>query len=221
MAQNNKINNASGSLTLDPGASGDSYIQYSINGTGLYRVGVDDDDGDAFKISVGSALGTADAFVMTAAGERTLPLQPAFNAYLSATVDNVTGDNTSYTCTYDVTVFDIQGDFSSTTTFTAPVSGIYNLAQLNMFLCNTTSSAQRYTLSTSNRLYLGTWNPGRSLVANFFGTNNWVSFNFGTLADMDAADTAITLLQAPGSSKTDDWVGTVSGVFSRFMGHLV
>ncbi|MDC7243658.1 MAG: hypothetical protein PQJ44_06955 [Sphaerochaetaceae bacterium] len=84
------------SATIDPGASGDSFVQFDINTTGEFRVGVDD-DGDAFKISQGSALGTNDTFIMSAAGERTMALQPAFLAYLGTTDSNVTGDATVFT----------------------------------------------------------------------------------------------------------------------------
>lgn len=55
-------------ITIDPGASGDSFVQYNINSTGEYRLGVDDDDGDAFKLSQGSALGTNDLIVVQPEG---------------------------------------------------------------------------------------------------------------------------------------------------------
>ena len=71
-----------GAVIVDPGASGDSFIQFNINTTAEFRIGVDDDDGDSFKISQGSALGTNDTFVVTSSGEITIPLQPSFQAYL-------------------------------------------------------------------------------------------------------------------------------------------
>ena len=80
MATKNSIDNAVQDLTIDPGATGDSFIQFDINATGEFRIGVDDASGDAFVIAQGSALGTNDTFVMTAAGERTMPLQSAFLA---------------------------------------------------------------------------------------------------------------------------------------------
>lgn len=45
-------------------ASGDPYLQFDINGTDKFRVGVDDTDSDKFKVSAGSALGTNDALVI-------------------------------------------------------------------------------------------------------------------------------------------------------------
>ena len=105
MAKINAINNKSGELTIDPGASGDSFVQFDINGTSEFRIGVDDTD-DSFRISQGSALGTNDTFVMTAAGEITMPLQSAFSAYNSSDDLNATGDGTSFTCEFDTEIFD-------------------------------------------------------------------------------------------------------------------
>jgi len=66
--------------------------------------------------------------VMTvgAAGEITLPLQPAFRATLSADASNITGNNAAYTVAFNTEAFDQNADYDNTTyTFTAPVAGIY------------------------------------------------------------------------------------------------
>ena len=63
MAKINSINNKSSELTIDPGSSGDSFIQLDINSTSKFIIGVDDDDSDKFKISAGGALGTGDSLV--------------------------------------------------------------------------------------------------------------------------------------------------------------
>ena len=127
MATINALNNASGELTIDPGASGDSFIQFDINTTGEFRIGVDDTD-DSFRISQGSALGTNDMFVVTAAGEITTPSQPAFNAYMGSTASNVTGDGTLYAIAFDTELYDVGSDYNTGTyTFTAPVTGRYRM----------------------------------------------------------------------------------------------
>ena len=133
MAKQNSINNTSQDLTIDPGASGDSYIQFDINTTGEFRIGVDDTDSDKFKISQGSALGATDTFVMTAAGENTMPLQPAFLAHPSGILNNVTGDGTTYTVVFATEDFDQGGDFDGTSTFTAPITGKYKFFTLLSF----------------------------------------------------------------------------------------
>lgn len=65
-----------------------------------------------------------------AVSQVTMPSQPTFLAFLSSTVNNVTGDNTPYTLAADSEVFDQGSDYNNTTyTFTAPVNGNYLLSQ--------------------------------------------------------------------------------------------
>jgi hypothetical protein len=121
----NNINNETENLTIDPGASGDSYIQLDINGAGIFRFGVDDDDGDKLKIARWSNLATNNFFVMTSSGERTLPRHPAFSAK-AVDQNGVTGDGTFYTITFTHAEYFDQGyDFNGTSTFTAPHYGLY------------------------------------------------------------------------------------------------
>lgn len=199
MAKINAINNKSQDLTLDPGSSGDSFIQFNINGTGEFRIGVDDDDSDKFKISQGSALGTNDTFVMTSTGERTMPLQSAFLAYNSSQDSNVTGDGTAYTVEFNTEIYDQNGDYdSSTDTFTAPVTGRYHLTVLVGFTGLTVGSHNAGTLDivTSNRTYQGhNEDPG---------TGTFNQFGFSVLADMDATDTATCVLTISGHTLTVD-----------------
>lgn len=66
---------------------------------------------------------------ITAAGEMTNTLQPAFSAFLSAPVANVTGDGTVYTIIYDSENVDQGSDYDNTTgLFTAPVTGVYQFS---------------------------------------------------------------------------------------------
>ena len=194
MATINSINNISNPLsstavTIDPGAAGDSYIQLSINGTGEFRIGVDDTD-DSFRISQGSALGTNDTFVMSAAGERTMPLQPAFLAYLPSDDANVTGTGTIFypgTTTALTEVFDQNGDFNTNGTFTAPVTGRYYITSITRV--EDISAAMTYgnqRFATSNRTYYGDM-INAAACRNVY---NQVGLSVTAIADMDAADTA-------------------------------
>lgn len=127
MAKINAIGNKTSNLTIDPGASGDSFVQYSVNGVDKYRAGFDD-SATEFKLSKGSALGTNDHLVVTQDGEQTLPLQPAFLAYLSTTMVNATGTDATglVTIPFDTEVFDIGSNYNTSTgVFTAPVAGKY------------------------------------------------------------------------------------------------
>ena len=81
-----------------------------------------------------------------------MPLSPAFAAQRTAQVTNVTGDGTAYTIVYDVEIFDRGGDFDGTSTFTAPVTGLYEFVA-NVYFQSLTSSFTTVALDivTSNR----------------------------------------------------------------------
>lgn len=113
-------------ITVGGASSGDPYQQWSVNGVTDWTKGIDNSSSDSLVISNTGTLGTGNTWVMTTAGERTLPLQPAFSAYVTATAANVTGDGTIYKIITYTELFDINSDFDAATgTFTAPVSGIY------------------------------------------------------------------------------------------------
>lgn len=225
MAKINAINNFTTLLTIDPGSSGDSYTQFSINTTDLYKMGVDDDDNDSFKISIGDALGTADAMVIDSDGIRTLPLQPTFYAYLGSTPTSVTGDGTAYIVACNLEVADYSGDYdTSTFTFTAPVTGKYMFGGNTAYQCQPTTGGLTYQvyINTSNRIHYGVNNPSRNTVTNFFSTNAWLVYAMRAFADMDAADVATLVLMGSGGSKTDAVGGNATAnPITYFYGNLV
>lgn len=217
MAQQNSIANKSSELTIDPGASGDSFVQFDINTTGEFRIGVDDTD-DSFRISQGSALGTNDTFVMTAAGERTMPLQPAFSAYNSANDNNVTGDGTVFTLEFDTEIFDQNGDYDNTTdTFTSPVTGRYHLwvsVQARELAAGHTDGNMQ--IVTSNRTYQCnqlTWGGIRN-------SSNQLTLMFSVFADMDASDTVTCTFTVSNGALAVD-VGSGGTIITGFQGFLV
>jgi len=217
MATRNAINNKSQDLTIDPGASGDSFIQYSINGTGEFRIGVDDTD-DSFRISQGSALGTNDTFIMSAAGERTMPLNSCFSAQQNSVVLNVTGDGTTYTGTFTTERFDQNADFDGTSTFTAPVTGRYYL----IYICRMPDVAAVHTsgylnIVTSNRTYSNCIGDYGNMYSTGAPTADTLAVNFQVLADMDAADTATCTVTVSNGTKVVDLSGSTTNVF---MGYL-
>lgn len=217
MSKINSIDNKSSALTIDPGASGDSFVQFDINTTGKFRIGVDDTDSDAFVISQGSALGTDNTFRMSAAGECTMPLQSAFSGYLSSTASNVTGDGTQYTVAFDTEVFDQNNDFNTGTyTFEAPVTGRYNFnftVKYNDIGVGHTGAW--FWLVTSNRTHpVGRFNPTSCDVSGD------VSYSNVTVADMDASDTAYLVATVNSSTLTVDVEGG-GNMETRFGGFLI
>lgn len=123
---------------------------------------------------------------MTTAGERTMPLQPAFLATLNTNDDNVTGNGTEYILGSGnalTEIFDQGGDFVTTGTFTAPVTGRYSFGMYIGYINATGITDAAGGIVTSNRSY------------GYFGGVTLNSSNGGcrvqtTLADMDAGDTA-------------------------------
>tara|TARA_R100001460_G_scaffold105626_1_gene152437 strand:- start:27 stop:962 length:936 start_codon:yes stop_codon:yes gene_type:complete len=200
------------------GSDGNVFIGTSsdiapANGTNLYvedgtisRFGLSKTGSNARKFSIGNA-GTylniydetldAEVFKIDANGQIIMPKQPAFMVYLSTDQNNF-AVNSNVTVAFDTERFDQNGDFSSNT-FTAPVTGKY---QLNlMFRLNSADTGTSYyqvKIKTSNDNY-------SSLIApNFTSDPNYLPINASVLADMDANDTAsIEVYQSGGSQQTD------------------
>ena len=220
MAQNNALNKKSQELTVDPGASGDSFVQFDINATGEFRIGVDDDAADTFKISQGSALGTNDTFVMTSAGERRMPLQPSFLAYLGTTDSDVTGDSTTYTLGSGnalTEIFDQNGDFVTTGTFTAPVDGIYHFfASISYSGLLSTHTSAEFTIRARGGSFYGQGYNQFAIMNN----SDTVFSSFDLIVDLDLGDTAALQIRVIGGTKVVDIIGSSTRVQSAFSGFL-
>lgn len=141
--------------------------------------------------------------------------QVAFLAMRSATVLNVTGNNTLYTPVYDTEVYDIQSNYDNTTgTFTAPVTGKYVLfGQCYITGCTVCTGGQIRAV-TSNRTYLSS-SPRAAGAAD-------CSFFICLSADMDAADTAtLAVLTGGEAGATDDLYADDTTGGSYFGGYLL
>jgi hypothetical protein len=139
-----------------------------------------------------------------------MPSQPAFLARPVGIQTNIPNLTTT-TVLFGAEVFDQNSDFSSNT-FTAPVTGKYQLNfGLRLEQVNSASSYYHIHLRTSNRLYAIIFDP-RAFDQN----PDYYDAGLGVLADMDAGDTAyITVFQAFGSVQMD-----IEGD-SFFSGYLV
>lgn len=193
-------NAGTGTITIDPNSSetidgattiavgpGESFAVV-CNGSAFYTIGRDP------GISTG-------AMAISAAGEVTRPLNPAFHAELSAAQNNVTGDGTGYKIPFNTENYDVNADYDNATnyTFTAPVTGKYTFStyvQVNNYGAGHTSII--VTLVTSNRSYVLT----RQACADNASGFSDLGVSGSVTVDMDAADTAYVQVAIYGSTKT-------------------
>lgn len=178
------------SISSRPEGTGDPSLTVTVAATRSYCFGVDNSDSDSLKINTLTAGGVrpstgTNQWKMTTAGECTMPLQPAFLAYLGTSDTNATGNGATYTLGGGnalTEVFDQGSDFVTTGTFTAPVTGRYCLSTRITSEGHSVSTTYDIRIVTSNRTYLFT----RILLANAYNQTMAVS----DICDMDAADTA-------------------------------
>ena len=153
-----------------------------------------------------------DRLVIDGTGAAINASQPAFLARPGAAQNNIAID-TVVTIVLGTEVFDQGGDFASNT-FTAPVTGRYQL-NANVRVADLDSAADYYLLKiiTHNRTYANV------LMDPDFGQDAvYWNFQNSVLADMDASDTAyITLQQAGGTQQTDINVGDGETTFSGYL----
>ena len=152
----------------------------------------------------------------------TKPLQPAFLAYLSADVANVTGDGTAYqlgTAPDALTeLFDRGNDFNTNGTFTAPVTGLYQF-NLGIKAEGVGAETQGFIqVITTARAYR---NPQVSPLACKTAGNE-LGLALSVLADMTAGDTATASITFVGGALTTGVGGAAATtLITYFSGYLV
>jgi len=144
--------------------------------------------------------------------EVNMPLQPCFHAYLSAGVNDITGDGTNYTVVWDAERFDQGGDFASNT-FTAPISGRYLLSF--HFSTSTGIDTSVDTVAT----YIVTSDVTFTTLMSDTNDMGYVRHSsIAVVCNMDAADTATTAVQIVGGAATVDLEATG---YTHFSGCLI
>lgn len=198
-------------VSIDNTASdGDPFLSWKLSGTKQFSLGVNDGASDVLQLGT-TAIDTGTMWQATSAGEITQPLQPSFLVTNSTGASNVTGDGTEYTVTWPTEVFDQGGDFASNT-FTAPVTGRYELSvATNWEGILSTHTFKTLKIATSNRNYQ--FEQSESLARTF------ASYSLSIIADMDVNDTATITFTAGGSTKVLDLAA--SAVDNIFSGSLI
>ena len=141
--------------------------------------------------------GGTQGFTLLEDGSVTNPLQPAFLVFPSGDQDNIASGDT---VAFATERFDQGGDFASNT-FTAPVTGRYQMSYC-LRIDNVESDAiyTRTRLITSNR----TIQPTIIDLRNLSGDPAYWHFQVSILTDMDANDTAyVQFNQSQGTTQAD------------------
>jgi len=144
--------------------------------------------------------GSTERMRIDSAGHVTMPYQSAFSAKVTTQQSNI-ATSTQVTVPFATELYDQNSDYNNSTyTFTAPVTGKYQLNVL-LLLANVDSASSYYqtALVTSNRTYYQTIDP-----RGFSQDVVYLNLDVSVLADMDAGDTAIVrIYQATGTAQTD------------------
>ena len=206
---NTASSNALEQITVAGTSAGDAFTTYTVAGTTNWSVGTDNSvTGDPFVIAASTALGTTNIMSAATTGEINYPLQPSFMAFLSGSINNVTGDGTAYAIICDTEAFDQGGDYdNSTGVFTAPVTGRYSCNCGFRFSGLTTAmTIQDNRVVTSNRSF--STNP--AAPSKVFDANTNCSNPYCALMDMDAADTAFMQSTITNGTKVADIGGNAT-----------
>ena len=201
------------SLIVGGTSAGDPFISLAHAGAVFNIIGVDNSDSDKLIIGSGGTRpsNTTKQWVMTTAGERTMPLQPAFLATHSAAQNDVTGTGSYATVDFTTEIFDQNADYDGSNLFTAPVTGRYLFTSALYINGAATATSFQIRLVTSNQTYTG-------LLGYVFTTEGTMSVT--TIADMDAADTAYVQGVARGmAGDTADFPSNVETTY--FTGALI
>ena len=151
----------------------------------------------------GSASNVSSVLVLDNAGHVTKPLQPAVLVTKSSEQSN-TAVNTTVTVIFDSEVFDVNADFdTSNYTFTAPVTGKYQV-NLRMRWENVPTNftyIQTYLATSNGTRHMFLFGSGADL---FNSTVNYYAENGAQLIDMDANDTLLVKFYQSGGDATMD-----------------
>ena len=182
-------------------------IHFDVTSSGVPKI-LMDNAGVEFKSGTLDAEGNVNLKI-DSTGAVTKPLQPAFMVTKSANQENF-AVGSLVAITFDTEVFDQNADFASNT-FTAPVTGRYQLSYSIRLLQLDSASGYYYSqITTSNRNYINIFDPDFGQDAG-----HW-TLTFSILADMDASDTAyVGIIMQNGAVQTDVNVNTF------FSGYLV
>lgn len=223
----NAASGAALTISTQGSSAGDPYTNYLVTGGSQFSQGIDNSDADSLKITDGATPSAGNTtWKMTTAGERTMPLQPAFLAYRNANLANQTGNSALVTIPFDTEVYDQNADYNNGTyTFTSSVTGKYQFnVCVGVYALSNVMTEIQITLVTSNRSYRGDFSNPYAQSDLKTGSNIYVK-SFSVLADMDALDTAYVTIKVIGGVGDSAGILGVDGadasLLTFFSGYLV
>jgi len=168
-------------------------------------------DGNGAAIAISGTAG--------AGGWLTNTRQPCFLVHKTGSAQSDIAVGSPVTVTFATEIFDVGSNFA-TNTFTAPVTGKYQL-NATVSLNSIDSAATYYELGiqTSNRIYVTRLDP-RQFAADIAGP---YCMSISIIADMDAGDTAyVEVTQSTGTQQTDiNFSGADTTMITFFSGALL
>ena len=195
----------------DDGSNDDAILQWTNGSSNTVKGEIRYDESESmFEIGAGDNQGH---IKIDANGHITKPLQSAFLVTKNAAQTGITV-NQNVLITFDTERFDQNGDFSSNT-FTAPVTGRYQLNAL-IYTSDAPTDLHYFTIRiiTSNRDYYAIFDPGQ---AGLSGANAYHTLGISVLADMDASDTAYVNCYTPSGTSQTNIDGSHATSFSGFL----
>ena len=207
--------NAVAQITTGGAAGGDAQLNFTVTGATSHYIGIDNSASDSLIIGLGTAVGTTAAQVIDVAGQITNPLQPSFLAYLASSATNKTGNGTAYTLGTDALteVYDRNADFNTNGTFTAPVTGIYDLRAQVTITGATIATTFVISIVTTARTYTKTFIKAAGSQDE--------SVDISCLADMSATNTATVTITVSGEAADTDDIKGGAALETFFCGKLV
>ena len=212
------INGSTGTREFNVSGDNTRLLLYSTNnstGAGQLQFGDADNEQigrimyehDGNKMTFHTAA--TEAMRIDGSGHITKPLQSAFNARHSSAQSNLDiNAGAAITIVMANEIFDQNADYNtSTSTFTAPVTGRYQL-NFHTYMADVDDDFAylQLDLVTSNRQY--------NIILENSGEDGYDHFSIAVLADMDASDTALVKIQGSGGA---DQLDLSQSSFSGFL----
>lgn len=196
------LGNFSSTLSCADGSVGTPGINFGLDtNTGIYRISAD---------NLGIACNGTKIIDVLSAGV-TMPINPSFNAYVGSTVNDQTGDSTTYQLICGTEQHDVGSNYNAATgVFTAPVAGRYFLhGQVTVGgLLNThVTGNAAFVLNSSSAIARTLTNPWA------ISTGGQTTIIVSTIYQLAASDTVYMNVQVTGGTKTVDIIQGQSVTF--------